>query len=367
MKNQKSMFISALSLTLCLALITGCGSQATAIPTATFIPSPTIIPLTVTPSPTETLTPVYLTSSNNPPAQGYINMAYDSESEKVILMNAQQNMRMLDPGTWVFDTVTKAWEEHSGLFTGEGPMAYDSQSDRIIVFLGLGGAGSVDQLVGIRKTLAYDYNTDTWTDMNPVESPIAFIGARMAYDSESDKVIMLAAVYTWVYDFETNTWTDMQPTGDLPPGSNYQAMSYDTNADRVIAWQCEITSPKCRIGAYDYNSNTWETRETEIGPTARDYTTMVYDPKTGLNILFGGQSLTGYMDETWGYDYESNTWTLIPTINPPSARGWHAMAYDEKTGLIILFGGGKSRSKFTDETWAYDPVKNEWALYQLPK
>jgi len=369
MRNQRSTIVSVLSLLLCFAVISACGLQTSVPPTAT------IIPFTATPSATETPTPIYLTSTLNPVAQGYHRMAYDSESGKVILLNLQGNTgAMLSAETWAFDSDTKAWEKRSTAPTnGEGPMTYNSQSDRVIVFLGAGGV----QMKSISRTLAYDYNSDTWTDMNPAEAPFGILGARMVYDSESDKVILFGGLSTenfrtelsdiWAYDYESNTWTNMQPTGTPPAGENYFAMSYDARADRVIAWRCEPNKPQCKIGAYDYNSNTWEQREPETSPASRVYNAMVYDPKTGLNILFGGQGYTGITNETWGYDYASNSWTLIQAINPPDPRSWHAMTYDEKAGLILMFGGGKNKTKFTDETWAYDPVKGEWALYQIQK
>jgi uncharacterized protein YbdZ (MbtH family) len=269
----------------------------------------------------------------------------------------------LDPETWAFDPATKIWEKRVGMITGEGPMVYDSQSDRIIVYLEVGFKDKdVTQFFPLKKTLAYDYNTDTWTDMNPPEPPTAnYIGARMVYDSESDKAILVGGSHTWVYDFEANTWTDMLPAGDFPPGENFQAMSYDAGADRVILWQCEPTTLlKCRIGVYDYNSNTWETRETDTSPTVRYYCTMVHDPKTGLNILFGGEG-EKVSDETWGYDYVSNTWKLLSPANPPSQRAWHGMVYDSKSRNVVIFGGGIHKFAFTNETWVYDSVKNEWS------
>jgi len=364
MKSQKSMFVSALLLTLCLALITGCGSQATVVPsTATFVPSP---------SPTETPSPIYITSSLNPVAQGYHRIAYDSESEKVILLYEQGNTgTILSPETWAFDFDTKAWERRATApSNGEGPMAYDTQSDRVIVFL-----GANSQIKSTSRTFAYDYNSDTWTDMKPAEAPFGILGARMVYDSESDKILLFGGLSTenfldestdiWAYDYESNTWTNMQPAGDPPLGENYFAMSYDSGADRVIAWRCAVGKAECKIRVYDYNANVWEERETEPSPTIHVYGTMVYDPKTGLNILFGGDSLIGITNETWGYDYESNSWSLLSALNPPGPRAWHAMTYIDQVGLVFIFGGGQNKTKFTNEVWVYDPIKVEWAQYYL--
>src|SRR5437879_13787137 len=89
-------------------------------------------------------------------------------------------------------------------------LAYDSQSDRVILF---GGATPV-----IDDTWAYDFNTNTWTNMNPGTKPSARLGHSIAYDSQSDRVILFGGADsggsiddTWAYDLNTNPWTNMTP------------------------------------------------------------------------------------------------------------------------------------------------------------
>lgn len=383
MKSQRSMFVSALSLTLCLALIAGCGPEATAMPTATFIPSPTIIPSTATPSPTETPTPKPSpTPMLGPIAMGYHGLAYDIESDRMVLVAGQGN-HCSSPKitTSIFDLTTKSWElleTNSSVPKGEGPMAYDAQSDRIIKFVGLRPSCTIFN--GIGETWAYDTNTNTWEDMHPLESPFGLIGARMVYDSESDRMILFGGLDaksvsnppfvlvpdTWAYDYETNTWENLHPVGSLPPWDNFHAMSYDVTADRIILWSGSELGSENKIGIYDYNTNTWKVRETELHPNRYFYNALIYDPGTGLNIFFGGVNRgEAPGNDTWGYDYASNSWTNLSAKNPPSARGWHAMAYDAATGLIVLFGGGTSRNEFTDETWVYDSKNNEWSIITI--
>jgi hypothetical protein len=90
---------------------------------------------------------------------------------------------------------------------------------------------------------------------------------------------------------------------------------------------------------------------------------MAYDPGTDRMILFGG--VTGGQEEpladTWAYDYDTNTWTELSPAMSPSARGWHALAYDPEAGAIVLFGGGRTRDEATAETWLYDPATGAWA------
>ena len=70
-------------------------------------------------------------------------------------------------------------------------------------------------------------------------------------------------------------------------------------------------------------------------------------------------------NETWGYDYGSNSWKKLASGLPPKARGWHAMVYHEAENVFILFGGGPSRDEFTNETWVYDPATGQWSDYTI--
>ena len=65
--------------------------------------------------------------------------------------------------------------------------AYDSQSDRLIL---CSGDNKIYTKV-YRDTWAYDYNTDTWENLTtPEMKNVAKSLAAMAYDSESDRIIM---------------------------------------------------------------------------------------------------------------------------------------------------------------------------------
>lgn len=366
MRSQKSIFLAILVISTCLFLAEACSPQGA--PSTSFSPTAANILPTTTPNPTETrISEPSQTPLLNPIAMGYHRMAYDSESDKVILWGGQPNKkRTFNTETWAFDFNTKTWQMLVTDITpsrGEGPMAYDSQSDRIILFL-----GATVTLAPMMETWAYDFNTNTWRNMKPEVSPYGMLGARMAYDSESDRIILFGGdSKTWSYDFESNTWSLMEHSGKPPQGSNFFAMSYDTDADRVIMWRCPYGESGNTIGIYDYNSNVWETKETEIYPAHCDYNGMVFDPETGLNILFGGVkgSDESPTNETWGYDYSSNSWTPLETHNPPAPRGWHAMIYHTRSARVVLFGGGASRDEFTDETWVYDPSISEWNIITI--
>src|SRR5437867_10177220 len=191
-------------------------------------------------------------------------------------------------------------------------MAYDSQSDRIILFGGWTGTQQSND------TWAYDFKTNTWTDLAPVVGPRVRAYHAMAYDSQSDRVILFggygASNDTWAYDFNANTWTDMAPATS-PPGRDSPAMAYDSSADRAI--------------------------------------------------LFGGAGGILFND-TWTYDLGTNTWTNMSAAPAPSGRHLHGMAFDSQSNRVILFGGVTAYSIPLEDTWTYDLNANGWTNVDTP-
>lgn len=298
-------------------------------------------------------------------------MAYNAKSNRVILFGGQTGNYM-DPTsyngeTWAFDVAVNKWTEMKPTSSPTkriaAELAYDAKADRVILF----GGGLISD-PDKNETWAYDYNTNTWTQM--AKGPARHLGARIAYDSESDRIILFGGydadfLYndTWAFDFNTNTWIEMKPSTS-PPGRNYQAMTYDSKSDRVLVWGAsdlkgDMLTPS--IWAYDYNKNTWQEIKPGSGPHPQgaDYPVMVYDVKADRTILYGGVNQD---DETWNYDYNTNTWTKLEPGTIPGERSRHTMVYSTVTDRVTLFGGqaGSRRYVYSDETWVYDLNTNTW-------
>lgn len=85
------------------------------------------------------------------------------------------------------------------------------------------------------------------------------------------------------------------------------------------------------------------------------------DPINKVFILFGG-TLDGrsvYATDTWAYSYENNKWTdLAPSIIPVGRRGFN-MIYNSINNTIIMFDGGDGVQEFKN-TWTFDYASNTW-------
>lgn len=376
MSNRK-LLQQTFSLMLIVLVLVGCGG-AQAEPTPTPVPpTATPIPPTATPVP-PTATPIPSpTTLSGPQARGFFAMAYDSESDRVVLFGGELERAGGPVGsdTWSYDPTTNRWTQMNPSMRPGGrlghDMVYDTESDRIILFGGVDAA-----YLGARSTCwAYDFNTDTWAEQATGPSPR--IGPRMAYDAESDRVILFGGASaeragsgitltdTWAYDFNTDSWTEMKPSIS-PPDEWYQAITYDAKSDRVLMWW---GSPDKSVWAYDFNTNTWtENEPVEQPPTTGRFGALVYDSESDRSILYGGGHFEGSdtTDETWVYDYNANTWTKMEPSGVPGELTSHSMVYNPTLDLVVLFGGRVgSGDTFSAETWTYDLNSDTWTNVTL--
>ncbi len=94
-----------------------------------------------------------------------------------------------------------------------------------------------------------------------------------------------------------------------------------------------------------------------VRPSARDGSSMAYDPLRKVVILFGGYdpALRKDVGDTWKWN--GKTWTRVATTGP-KARNGAGMAFDVPRNKIVLFGGVATYEKQAD-TWTWNGTK--WA------
>ncbi len=248
---------------------------------------------------------------------------------------------------------------------------YDVKSDKIIICCGL----RILSREKYQDTWSYDYNTNTWTNLLSINTPLERNGHSMAYDEESDRIILFSGLKTgmwdwicwnetWSFDFESNSWTFMDPSTQ-PIGRCFADIVYDKGSDRII-----LFGGFCRDNlyadtwAYDFNANEWTNMTPPVQPSPRWGHKMIYDEESDLVILFGGSTALPpfpvAVGDTWTYDYDNNTWTNInPSTSPPELIN-HGLAYDSKSDRTILFGGANSNLINQGETWVYNANTNTW-------
>jgi hypothetical protein len=141
------------------------------------------------------------------------------------------------------------------------------------------------------------------------------------------------------------------PSSKELPTSNAASTPYSVT--RTIAAQ-QVEAARASLNT---SNPTWSEIDSGASPSARAYTSMVYDARSGTVLLFGGETGSGTaLGDTWAYS--GGLWTpLSPHVSPP-ARWGSAMAYDSADGYVVLYGGFNGTATLSD-TWKF--VDNSWA------
>ncbi len=273
-------------------------------------------------TPLRSLNPIFQT-----PFMTTFTADYDSKADKVVfylnlrtssgpVFRSLGDMYVYDPNT---DTMDKVTPKGTPWGLGGSSMVYNSESDRFILF---GGAEFLKQVTN-DETWAYDLNTNTWTAMNPAKHPSGRNGSQMAYIPTIDRVLLCGgwtdgfepSADTWLYDYNHDTWKEVNPP--LKPSYRFfGSMVYVSSIDRVLMYgsQAPATGVMADLWSFDPKTLTWEELHPATDPGTRVAYGMAYDSKADKVVLFGGSledSYGPFTDETWLYDPQTNTWTNV--------------------------------------------------------
>jgi hypothetical protein len=298
----------------------------------------------------------------------YVCKEGDCDKEGVLTQNAQVDAIVATTSASIYNNWTKMNPSSGPPARGDFGFAYDFSSDRGILFGGVHWPAPF-----LNDTWAYDYHRNAWTNMNPAAAPSARGFFDLVYDSINDRIILFGGGDplgggcafnfndTWAYDFDGNKWTNKTPNNSPSPRGDYSIV-YDSRVDRTILFG-GIDQDQSWLNdtwIYDFANNTWTNVTPIHSPSERHGGGMSYDAQNDRIILFGGGSDALNFNDTWSYDYKTNSWTeLTPSISP-SKRSSPALTYDSNNNHVILFGGSPSASQFFNDTWTYDFNANAW-------
>lgn len=147
-------------------------------------------------------------------------------------------------------------------------------------------------------------------------------------------------------------------SGDSGPGPRSRhGLVYDRGVKAAVVFGGIIWGGD----EFTLRSDTWELRDrkwtqvtTTESPQARARGAMVYLNGQKQTLLFGGHNRSGdFLGDTWAYSERS--WRRVrPKGAAPPPRCGHCMAYDEQSGLAVLFGGIAPDDNPLGDTWVYD-------------
>ncbi len=291
-------------------------------------------------------------------------MAYDAESDRVILFGGAEGYIESDKplnDTWSYDADFDRWTRLSPSTVpparSSHAMAYDEASDRVILFGGT--TGVFEPPLG--DTWTFDLNSNTWENLSSADSPGGRYASAMAYAAKSDRTVLFGGVTldfespdpypshvilndTWMYDSSTNAWNNRTPSGS-PPAKIVQGAAYDSESDRLVLVLGALSDSE--TWAYDVANNTWTGMVPEFSPPLGPMFGIAYNAAADRILTVAGRA--------WAYDLNSNNWSAVEAMDSPFPRGLSALAYDRGSNLLVMFGGTRATAFALDsdfnDTW----------------
>jgi hypothetical protein len=154
--------------------------------------------------------------------------------------------------------------------------------------------------------------------------------------------------------------------GESGPAERWgHAAIYDPLARRMVIYggigcidsQCSVYFGD--TWALDLTSFAWDTLDVGTGPSERQDHRAIYDPVRHRMVVFGGRKGASVFNDTWAFDLAADTWSQLDDgAAGPSPRYGHAMAYDDATDRLIVYGG--SNGAALNDIWAFHLETNTW-------
>lgn len=320
-------------------------------PSASSVPVPSATSANTHPTGSPTYFPD-TTSPLFPSARSGAAMVYDSRRKVAVLFGGGGETGVFGD-TWEYDGTR--WHQ---ILTPQAPsprylpvMSYDPDSDSVVLYGGQTENGTV-------VTDTWQYDGRTWTALTAkYPTPRTFIWSTMAFDPTISKHVLYGPQgradgphETWLFD--TERWQRSEALIPGNPGSPallQATMAYDSSRGRLVL---QGVGP----WTYEWNGSSWSTalipESAGALPRRDDFRVnhrMVYDLKRQVVVMYGwaaGSSLT------WEYDGER--WTAVTVPNVPPPRSDTAMVYDERQGVVLMFGGITPDGEILGDLWAFD-------------
>ena len=113
---------------------------------------------------------------------------------------------------------------------------------------------------------------------------------------------------------------------------------------------------------------TWQRVGLGNSPQARFLQAVAWDEKRGVVVMFGGEAPSPFgwgapqcNQETWEWSPAAGKWTnRTGTGTAPGARAGASLVYDSTENIFVLFGGRTTSGVNYEDTWEWDPTGGAW-------
>jgi hypothetical protein len=329
-------------------------------------------------------------------------LQYDPARNQVILVAMDKDLKTLmyryDPaaGTWTPLTPTTL-----PLCVNQASLDFQTHNNTVLLI-----GGSCNNAQTVISDEAYEWDGTNWTKTTAILTADRHYGMAAAYDEARRDTVLFGGTLAfgtpqsetilyrdggWIpivasdapaprslFGFESDpvnnaVWlvsgsTDNGVAGDLwkyqngqftsiiadnaPSGCLTPNTAFDTDRKKLVVL-CASSD------TFEWDGTAWTSitiTDSRKKPTARRFSSMVYDQTLKKTVLFGGFNDPVYLDETWTFD--GTSWSQV-TKNRPTSRSLHSMWFDPTLKKTVIYGGigrltSEDRITRYSDMWTFD-------------
>ncbi len=270
----------------------------------------------------------------------------------------------LKDDTWLLEG--DLWTE---LRTSDAPparsqhvLAHLASRGQTVVFGGEGEEGFLDDMWILSPPV--DGSSPRWRQISRTEPwPLPRAGAAIAEDVVRQELVMFGGFNddftlgdTWVWDGDH--WTDRTPLRS-PEARSLHDMAYDRESERIV-----LAGGQDAAGIGVPSTWSWDgARWTSAGAgLARIGVAMASGARAGV-LAFGGVPGPGPGGLTLRFPGSSGGWQAIPTPDlAPSPRAFHGLTFDPVSDRHIVVGGSLLQLEDRNRTWQFQ--SGAWSIVE---
>ena len=287
---------------------------------------------------------------------------FDRSLERVVMIGGPEQPRAnLRDKVWSWSG--KRWEVETvagPLSRGNAGAAYDVKRKVGIVTGGSRRTANDSSFESIAET--WEGGRTLWQPIEQTDIPPRDHHS-LVFDERRGTVLMFGGMSSggtspWptdTWERQVTGWTRIATTG--PAGRARTAMAFDRRREHVVLFGGVGAAPG--VGApQPFFGDTWvfergAWREVSgSGPRARYAHAMVFDERAGVVLLYGGAAAHRNAPLTDMWQWDGARWTEIAMTGPtPGFRYQPIMVYDRKRSITVLYGGLQGND---DDTWEWN-------------
>ncbi|MHC4915639.1 MAG: kelch repeat-containing protein [Planctomycetota bacterium] len=308
--------------------------------------------------------------------------AYDAGAGKVYCLSQvrwSHYVSLPEGLLYSYDLKAKTWKEHprDPLLVDMDwlVMAMDTRRNRLVVV----GAGKKPENVGWSRTAFYDIKTGKWSALPLPPDDVVKKHRDLVAAKESLIDLIGRTRLAWYRDPKgVGTAEELKALAErcaklaLVPGMAGFKAELDGYKGLITA---KKTLPALKAARALQTKMELRAEVEYPVPPSRQNSPLVYDAKNDACVLFGGDHQDYHTNDTWVLDAEKG-WRRASPKKAPSPRAGHGMVYLPKAGKVLLYGGYEQESSTNynapchnsyepitpRQMWAYDAGAGEWEL-----